>query len=132
MSDAPPETSPTYIGKRRAHREDHRVEMTKKNTIAMWCTLIDLVNNSFNTATMYQEGFPEALKRDYGSGKKIAEASVAGIKAMIAQDPASYSAALKFVGKPNAFPFVIEDDDFLSSEDEEESDERRAVKQARA
>ena len=96
----------------------------------MWCTLIDLVNNSFNTATMYQEGIPAELKRDYGSTKKIAKASVAGIKAMIAQDPASYNEAVKIVGPSHAFPFEISDDDFLSSEDEEESE--RPVKRVRA
>ena len=129
MSDTPPETSPTYLRERAAQREDDRIESQKKATIAMWCTLIDLVNNSFNTATMYEEGVPEALKRAHGSTKRIAEASVAGIKAMIAQDPAAYDEAVKIVGTPDAFPFSISDDDFLS--DEEESDERLA-KRARA
>ena len=126
MSDTPPETSPTYVRERDAQREEDRIESEKQATIAMWCTLIDLVNNSFNTATMYQEGIPEELKRYYGSTKKIAEASVAGINAMIAQDPTSYNEALKIVGPPNAFPFTISDDDFLSSEYEEELEERLA------
>lgn len=85
----------------------------------MWCTLIDLVNNSVNTSTMYQEGIPNRLRRDYGSTKEIAKASAAGIKAMIEQDLDSYHQAVEMVGAPTDFPFVMFEEDFLSSDQED-------------
>jgi hypothetical protein len=118
MSDTPPETSPSFIRERDAQRADARLE-SQKIMVAMWSTLIDLVNNSDNTVTMFQEGIPSDLHREHGSTKNMAKAAMTGIKALIALDPVSYKEAVKIVGEPRAFPFLLEDDFFMFSDDDE-------------
>ena len=99
---------------KRMRIDDTETESDKENRsrIAMWTMIFYLVKEH-----NLEEILPEMLVVKYGCAKDAAQAIVDGFEFALESDSTNAKKAQLIVGKPEMFPFTMEEDDFENYSD---------------